>query len=217
MNELDLLKKHWQSTEKNLPRYSYDELYKMLLKKSSSIVKWILVISLIEFMIWGLLYLIIPENSHELNESMGLRYPMLISAVLTLTVFIIFISLFYYNYSKICSTDSVKQLMERILRTRKTVYFFIIWNIASTAVAFILISLYYNRNQQKLVDFIISQNPEVSLENSQLIFTSFFIVFIFSAAFIIGLMFLIYRIVYIRLLKRLNQNYKQLKEIENNN
>lgn len=217
MNELDLLKKHWQNSEKDLPQYSFEKLYEMILKKSSSIVKWILIISLIEFALWGLLYFSIPEGSLKLHEDLGLKNPMLISTILTLVMFIFFISLFYYNYSKIRITDSVKLLMERILKTRKTVYFFIIWNIASTALAFILISFYYNRNKEKLLELIYNMNPEVSSEHSHIIFSSFLITFIFTALIIIGLMFLIYRIVYVRLLKSLNDNYRQLKNIESNN
>ncbi len=47
MDELELLKKDWQNKEEHLPKnLSYDEIYKMIWKKSSSIVKWIFYISL---------------------------------------------------------------------------------------------------------------------------------------------------------------------------
>ena len=52
MDELDLLKKDWKKQEGNYPKLSYDEIYKMIWKKSSSIVKWIFVISIIEFLFW---------------------------------------------------------------------------------------------------------------------------------------------------------------------
>ena len=41
MDELELLKKDWRKKEEYLPKLSYDEIYKMIWKKSSSIVKWI--------------------------------------------------------------------------------------------------------------------------------------------------------------------------------
>lgn len=214
MSELDILKKHWQKADKNLPQYSYEELYKMILKKSSSIVKWILIISLIEFTGWGLLYFLVPESSQSINEDMGLKSPMLISTILTLIMFVVFISIFYRNYSAIKITDSVKQLMERILRTRRTVYFFIIWNIASTATAFIWTGIYYSQNKGKLLQIILAQNPELTMEHSQLTITGFFVGFILTALIMIGIMLLLYRIVYIRLLKRLKYNYKLLKNID---
>lgn len=214
MNELDILKKHWQTAEKNLPKFSYNELYQMLHKKSSSTVKWILIISIIEFAIWGLLYFVIPEGSQNLYDKVGLNSLMLISTVISLAVFVLFIFLFYHNYSKIKVTDSVKQLMNSILRTRRTVYFFIIWNIASTLIAFVYVSFYLNQNKAKLTEYIIEQNPEFSMEHSESFINVFFIGYALAAFTIIGIMLLLYRIVYVRLLKRLNHNYKQLQSIE---
>ena len=46
MDELELLKKDWQKDDANYPKLTFDEIYKMLLKKSSSIVKWIFIIFL---------------------------------------------------------------------------------------------------------------------------------------------------------------------------
>ena len=214
MNELDLLKKHWQKADKNPPKYSYEQLYQMLHKKSSSIVKWILYISLIEFVIWGALYFIIPQESHEFNKEMGLARTMLIGSILSFIIFLFFIGLFYYNYSRIKITDSVKELMRSILRTRQTVYLFIIWNIVSSAIVMILISLHYSRNKEKLLEFILEQNPSLNIENTEAIITSFFIGFTVTAVIFIGIMLLLYRIFYMRLLKRLKSNYKQLQEME---
>lgn len=216
MNELDLLKKHWQKADKNLPKYSYEELYKMLHKKSSSLVKWILYISIIEFAIWGALYFIVPEGSNKFNKDMGLTSAMLIGTVLSFVVFGLFIFLFYYNYSRIRITDSIKELMQSILRTRRTVYFFIIWNIASAIITLVLVSIHYSRNKERLVVFILEQNPSLNIDNTAAITTGFFIGFTLTAVVIIGVMLLLYRIVYIRLLKRLKANYKQLQEINEN-
>ena len=46
MEELDLLKKYWKKSEDTFEQVSEVEIYKMLHKKSSSIVKWILIISI---------------------------------------------------------------------------------------------------------------------------------------------------------------------------
>lgn len=214
MNELDLLKKHWQKADKNLPKYSYDQLYQMIHKKSSSIVKWILYISLIEFAVWGALYFVIPQESHEFNKEMGIARNMLISSIVSLIIFLFFVGLFYYNYSKIKITDSVKELMRSILRTRQTVYLFIIWNIVSSVIVIIIISLHYSRNKEKLLEFILKQNPTLNIENTEAVITSFFISFGVTAVILIGVLLLLYRIFYMRLLKRLKSNYKQLQDIE---
>jgi hypothetical protein len=46
MKELDLLKKDWKKSTASFEQISELELYKMIHKKSSSIVKWILIISI---------------------------------------------------------------------------------------------------------------------------------------------------------------------------
>ena len=55
MDGLELLKKNWKKQEATLPKVSYDEIYKMIWKRSSSIVKWIFIISIFEFVIGVLL------------------------------------------------------------------------------------------------------------------------------------------------------------------
>ena len=52
MDDLDLLKQKWQSVEQELPKLSYTDIHQMLLKKSSSIVKWIFLISIAELLFW---------------------------------------------------------------------------------------------------------------------------------------------------------------------
>ena len=52
MEELDLLKKAWQKDTHSFEQVSEMEIYKMLHRKSSSIVKWILIISVLEVLLW---------------------------------------------------------------------------------------------------------------------------------------------------------------------
>ena len=66
MDKLDLLKKEWQSREQNLPKVSQNDIYKMILKKSSTIVKWIFIISIAELLFWIGLNFIIPKENIEL-------------------------------------------------------------------------------------------------------------------------------------------------------
>jgi hypothetical protein len=51
MKELDLLKKIGKS-DNSFNQISETEIYKMIHKKSSSIVKWILIISILEVLLW---------------------------------------------------------------------------------------------------------------------------------------------------------------------
>ena len=69
LDELELLKKDWQKREANLPKLSYEEIYPMIKKKSSSIVKWIFYISIIEFVFWAGINIVFsgPETMEELK------------------------------------------------------------------------------------------------------------------------------------------------------
>ena len=49
---VDLLKKYWKKSENTFEQVSEVEIYKMLHKKSSSIVKWIVIISVLEVLLW---------------------------------------------------------------------------------------------------------------------------------------------------------------------
>ena len=65
MKELDLLKKDWKKNENSFEQVSEKEIYKMIHKKSSSIVKWILIISILEFTILNLIGFLIPDEKRE--------------------------------------------------------------------------------------------------------------------------------------------------------
>ena len=64
MDNLDLLKKDWKKQEKSIPQLSYDELYKLIWKRSSSIVKWIFFISIIEFGLGAVLNIFIADDEY---------------------------------------------------------------------------------------------------------------------------------------------------------
>ena len=70
MKELDLLKKAWKKDTTSFEQVSEGAIYNMLQKKSSSIVKWILIISIIEFIILrgsDLLVLLDVKYKNEFN------------------------------------------------------------------------------------------------------------------------------------------------------
>jgi hypothetical protein len=55
MDELDILKKDWNKDDSRYPKLSYNDIYGMILKRSSTIVKWIFIISILEFVFWTIL------------------------------------------------------------------------------------------------------------------------------------------------------------------
>ncbi len=214
MDELEVLKKQWQNREQELPKLTFDDIYKMLLKKSSSIVKWIFYISIAEMIFWTLLSILVPESSKKFSDHIGLHNALIITNIVGHLIVVSFVILFYLNYRKISTTDSIKELMGNILRTRKTVKYFVIYNVGASVLMIIGINIYYYLNQDiifemMVADYGISRN----ITQEKFIQVFFVIQFVF-AIIMIGLILLFYRLVYGTLLLRLNKNYKELEKLE---
>jgi len=211
MDQLDKLKKEWQSREQELPKVSYNSIYKMLLKKSSSIVKWIFIISVIELLFWISLYFVIPEDNIEVINEMGIGDIMFYSNIVHFIIFGIFIFIFYKNYQSIQVTDNTKMLMQNILNTRKTVRYFVYYNLGMFVLVSIAIdSYFYSRSHQlyEIMDFANKGIPEEGFA------TNFIISQIIVGVLVIGLLIVFYRLVYGILLKKLNRNYKELEKMD---
>ena len=210
MDKLDKLKENWQSEKHELPKVSFDKIYKMLLKKSSSIVKWIFVISIIELFFWIGLYFTVPEDNINMMKELGLESVMYYTEMFNFFIFGIFIIFFYKNYKSIKITDSTKVLMQNILNTRKSVRYFVYYNVGMTIAYFIAINTYLLNDSDKLYKIMHSYNQDIPKEGFANIFiTSQIIVFLI----VLGLLILFYWLVYGILLKKLKRNYKELKKI----
>ena len=210
MDELELLKKDWQKKEAHLPKLSHEEIHKMIWKKSSSIVKWILIISILEFLIPHLFYLFPGmSDSMAIYKKLGL---MNISRILWIAGYIItfyFIYSFYRRYKEISVLDNAKELMEKIIRTRKTVKHYIIYSLSFLTLTFIIliVAMYLNDNLME----VFPTNKKISPEKFKtLILWTISITSIVVIAFFGGLYFLLYGL----LLRKLKKNYKELRQIE---
>ena len=93
MDELEVLKKEWQSREQEFPRLSSKEIYPMLLRKSSSLVKWIFYISIAELVLWTSLAFVAPESSKQINEAMGLKGTLTTVSIIGYVITVFFIIL----------------------------------------------------------------------------------------------------------------------------
>lgn len=214
MDELELLKSQWHSRDQELPRLTYGEIYKMLLKKSSSIVKLILFISIGEILFWTCLALLIPESSEKFTDDAGLHDILFASNILYYAVFIIFIIVFYRNYKKISATDSVKDLMKSIIKTRRTVKYFIIYNIFSAAILMLGLNIFYYLNQELVFNLMVEDYGVAPTMDQGQFITIFFWTQAIISVVLIALIFLFYRLIYGILLRRLKRNYMELKRIE---
>ena len=211
MDELEFLKKDWKKQEADFPKLSYDEIYKIIHKKSSSIVKWIFIICIAEFLFWGLITLFIPESSFAIYEKFNLKTFLFITKILHYAVVFVFIYLFYKNYKTISVVDNTGLLMKNILKTRKTVNYYVYYNI----VLYILLSVILNAVMFSHPDILIENlMPKNSNLDTEKFLAINIIVQIIFLIVMFGIIWGFYRIIYGILLKRLNRNYKELESME---
>lgn len=198
MEELDLLKKTWNKAEHSFNTFSQNDIYNMLHKKSSSIVKWIFYISLVELALGVALAIINPRVSGS-----TITYPFILETIsyIALLVIVPFSILFYRNYRKISSTDNVKSLLDNIFNTRKTVRLYIIVNLIIVGI----LTIFYS--------FIAYTQTHGQLHGTQ----EYILVtlgIILATVLFIALAYGIYYVIYGILLKRLKDNYNELKKID---
>ena len=210
MDELDILKKDWNKEKPEHKKLSTQDIYPMLQKKSSSIVKTLFYISIAELIFWILVNNITPYfSSNENNKGFSSLFSESLITVLDVfsyLVIVLFIYLLFKAQKAIVATDNAKKLMESILKTRKIIKYYVVYNLGIVFIV-VLITLIYG----------ITNDPKISAtfshySNTQL----FFIILIYIV--VIGVFMLIiwlfYKLLYGFLLKRLNQNYKELKKLE---
>ena len=212
MDELELLKKDWQKEGDTFPKLTYNEIYKMILKKSSSIVKWIFIISIIEFVFWSVIsFLLKDTESMDRFKQYDADYIFIPLAILSYAILAYFIYMFFKNYKNISVTDSAKVLMENILKTRRTVKQYVGFNLIFLVISTIVV-LFIEFDQDQSV---ISLTQQARADGEIFKFYAVFILTtILFLAVAIGILLLFYWLVYGILLKRLNKNYKELKRLE---
>lgn len=204
MDELELLKKDWKKKEQQFKQVSEQDIYDMLHQSSSSIVKWIFIISIIEFLIFRLLDFTLFFDEAFINrlKSYHIYDIEKVATVINFIVLIGFIIYFYKNLKNISTTSSVKKLMKDIIETRKIVKYYVWYNLAIafiTGVIILFSQLKYDSNLSPL------------FEKYQLVVISIGLSVI---VLLVGVFYLFYKLVYGILLKRLQNNYKELKKID---
>lgn len=212
MEELDILKKDWKKEDSRYPKLSYDDIYKMILKKSSSIVKWIFIISILEFVFWtGISFALKDADFNKKFESYNAQNIMIPFMILGYIILAYFFYKFFINYRTISVTDNAKRLMENILKTRRTVKQYVAFNLIYLVVsAFLVLGIEINRDETMIATI------NKAAANGELF--KFYAITIISVtlvlALIIGLFLVFYYLIYGLLLKRLNTNYRELKKLE---
>ena len=205
MDELEFLKQSWKSQESKLPKVKAKEIYGLLHKKSSSSVKWIFIISLIELGLGISLNIVFYDDAFwKIAEELNLKTAAILYNLISYAVTAVFIYFFYRNYKTISSTQSVSGLMKKIIKTRKVVHYYIMYIILSSGISGFITYLYMN------FYYLPEKYQQFIVENKWLVIAKGILVFTILAFLIWG----IYALIYGLILKRLLRNYKELQKIE---
>jgi hypothetical protein len=200
MKELDLLKKDWQKNNA-FEQVSEVDIYKMLHMKSSSIVKWILIVSILEFVVLNGIAFFLNDKTYD--EFLRLHPFINFLEKFNYLVIIVFIYCFYRNYKAISVLQSSKTLIEHILKTRKIVTYYIYWNIIIGGFTGALSGIDGFNDGYNAA----GSTKEVILEVN-------YITLVVMALFIMGFIWLFYKLLYGRFLSKLKENYSELKKID---
>lgn len=210
--DLDKYKKAWDNQSKETDKVSKIDIYKMAHSKSSSIVKKIFIIGILELIFWLILNFFTSKSNYMLvYDKLHLSSFIKFTYYLHYTVIIVFLYFFYKNYSSISITDETKELLKKILRVRRTVKFYVYYNLITFVLLSIIINIFIFNDRNKLKEIFNIENIDINesslfkiMLTTQVVFLSIFLV----------LFWFFYQLLYGVLLKKLNNNYKELTKLE---
>ncbi|MCF6297451.1 MAG: hypothetical protein L3J08_05645 [Flavobacteriaceae bacterium] len=204
MENLDILKNVWKNQGESSIKFSANDLRGMIHKKSSSIVKWILIISILEFILPNLFFLFTDwKDRTGLYKELDLLNLTITYSIIHVLVVIGFIYIFFKNYKNISAESNVKTLLSNILKTRSTVKKYIYYNLVMGAI--VSIHVFYIMFSSEIFKNKLPENVNMIIVWATALFILVLMLFIF---------WLFYRILYGILLKKLNKNYDELLKSE---
>ena len=207
MDELDLLKKDWNKGHQN---FSKGDLYKMIHKKSSSIVKFLFYISIGELILWlginSLQWFYSEDYKNKIETTFGDDSLMFVATIVSYAIIILFILLLYRSYKKITATSNVKILMENILNTRKIIKYYVSYNLIMLFIGLIYGFYVAIHNDPELAEMFAHFTDQQTMK--------FIVIIGLVIAVTLICVWLFYKLIYGLLIKRLNKNYRELKAIE---
>jgi len=212
MDELELLKKDWKKNTSKYPQVTHKEIYTMIHAKSSNIVKWIFIISLLEFAFWLIISFLLKSStiSNKIND-LDIDHILVPLTIISYVVLAYFFYQFYKNHKNISTTDNSKTLIENILKARQTVKQYVVFNLVFLVIGSFLGATYGLKHDPNFNE----QLQAASLNGGVFqMYAGIILATILILAIVVGLLLLIYWITYGLLLKRLNSNYNELKKLE---
>ncbi|MEE9407268.1 MAG: hypothetical protein V3V28_04240 [Polaribacter sp.] len=200
MDLLDNYKKAWDNQPEETNKISAIEIYKLAQSKSSSIVKWIFIIGILEFIILNSMYFFVDmDDAYAEYKKIGLENFIYYSQVLAYIIILYYLVMFYLNYKKISTSDSTRVLMKKIIKTRKTVRNYVLFNLGYMVLLMIIVMV-------AEINFKFED-----LETKQILLI--ILLTLVVTLVVLGVLWLFYQLLYGILLKKLNRNYKEIAKL----
>ncbi len=219
--DLNNLKKTWQE-QTVAPKYDSREIESMLNKSSRNYVKYILWISIAEFLLILVMncYYTFIENDAErflsilerlgvkstLNLKSGFTTLYLMLKLISSLLIGVFVILFYRNYKKIKVESNLKNLIGQIIKFKRTVNIFILANISLLIIFSAALSIFI---------FKVLGTQHIELEHYTL--TGLIVGLVMMTLISVILIWIYYRIFYGIIIKRLGKNLLELQKIDEGN
>ena len=210
--ELDDFKSSWKNSSKE-NNYKIEDIFSLLKKKSSNIVKSIFIFSVIDFVliISFFIYSFVLGNRTFDAETMKYVDPKTVehfemSSLFGIVLTLIFMILSYLSYKKIRFDQSTKTLISSIVKFRRIINLFILFTVL--ILIFSSTPLYYELG--KGIYLSKHLNEQSALESSEVYG---YVAVGISIFFILLLAAIYYAILYFAFLKKLQKNLRELKEV----
>lgn len=143
------------------------------------------------------------KTAMEEYRKIGLENFIYYSNILAYIIIFYFLIKFYVNYRKISIVDSTKNLMNNILKTRKTVRNYVIFNLTYVAILMLVATV-----------------ATINTNSKDLNTTQIFMVIgatLLATLLFLGVLWVFYQLLYGFLLKKLKRNYKELAKLNSTN
>jgi predicted branched-subunit amino acid permease len=147
--------------------------------------------------------LMADNNFWKQVEILHLKTATIALYTISYAVTIFFIVLFYKRYKAISVTDNASTLMKNILKTRKVVKYYIIFILASSGVTCFVVFI-----------FTLLYSEEFSKIRESIDWTKAIAIGLVTTLILVGLLWVIYSLIYGILLRKLSRNYKEIKRLE---
>jgi len=171
-------------------------------------------VGILELAFWLIINLFVPDSIYQVYEDLNLEKHLKVFMVFHYLVIVVFLYFFYVGHKKISIASSTKNLITRILNIRKTVKYYVFYNLAVVFLTSLALNIVLVSDADKLMKIMNPNNIPVDI--NQLIIITIISQLIAILIFMV-LLWLFYKLIYGILLKKLNRNYKELARLEDVN